>query len=76
MTDTIRILRILEYVGPRDKVEDTLKRCSVPINGSRGYGENGVTIHSAIVGDFPEILHTDSKPEPLTDEDFTKAHEK
>jgi hypothetical protein len=59
--DIIRVLRILEYVGPRDKVEDTLKRCMVPINGSRGYGEQGVTIHSAIVGNFPEILN---KPAP------------
>jgi len=76
--DTIRVLRILEYVGPRNRVEETLKRCSVPVNGSRGYGDDGLVIHSAIVGDFPEILHSNPpiQTKPLTDEDLKNATQK
>lgn len=66
--DTIRVLRILEYVGPRDKVEDTLKRCNVPINGSRGYGDCGVTIHSVILEGFAEVISPIKTCEGNTDE--------
>ena len=52
MTDLIRVLRVLEYVGPRKAVEHTLSQsvahgCFCP---------GLVMIRSAIIGDYPEIL--------------------
>jgi hypothetical protein len=60
--DTIRVLRILEYVGPRDAVEAVIDRS---IHGSRTYGLPGreVTITAATLGTFPEIL--ERKPSAL-----------
>lgn len=50
--DDIRVLRVIEYTGPRDKVEDQVARSL--------YGEKrlptGVTIKAATVGAYPEIL--------------------
>lgn len=54
MTDIVRVLRILEYVGPRADVEYTLKNNAVPSNGQVDMGH--LTIRSAIIGEFPEIL--------------------
>ena len=49
----IRVLRILEYVGEREWVENTLAKGGVPANGEHVAGSNGV-IRSALVGNFPE----------------------
>jgi len=60
MTDIVRVLRILEYVGPREHIEHTLAIGAVPTNGERRYGNS--IIRSAIIGQYPEILervHTD-----------------
>lgn len=56
--EKVRVLRILEYVGDREWVEDTLRRSSVPLNGdsSQHTGKENI-IKSAIVDGFPEILH-------------------
>lgn len=50
--DTVRVVRILEYVGPRLEVEETLKRS---IQGEKRVG-NGTVIRAATLGTFPEIL--------------------
>lgn len=50
--DTIRVLRILEYVGPRDKVEATLQNNAVQTSKTFG----SVTIRSATLDNYPEIL--------------------
>ena len=55
MSDIVRVLRILEYVGEREWVEDTLKKGSVPINGMKKVN-NKNCIKSATVDGFPEIL--------------------
>lgn len=52
-SETVRVLRILEYVGPRDWVEDTIDRCYVKGTWSPSAGKS---IRSAIVGEYPEIL--------------------
>ena len=70
MTEIIRVLRVLEYVGPRQVVEDTLRRGGVPANG-----EHTVTIHrgnppasgtlriaSALIGTFGEIVQHIDEP--------------
>ncbi len=55
--DIVRVLRILEYVGPRSWVETTLDNCAV--KGTKTFAQRNGTcsIRSAIVGDYPEILN-------------------
>jgi len=51
MTDRIRVLRVLEYEGPRGLVESTIERS---IQGLKEFGK--LTIRAATVGNYPEIL--------------------
>ena len=56
--DTIRILRIIEYVGPRDAVE---KQIEDSIHGTRNGTRSEATgeyckITATTLGQFPEIL--------------------
>jgi hypothetical protein len=60
MTDIVRVLRILEYVGPREWVETTLEKGAVPANGSHRIDDNKV-IRSATLGEFPEVLLHDQE---------------
>lgn len=54
MTDIIRVLRIIEYVGPRDLVENQIIRS---IHGSKFYGPKGeCRITVTTLGNFPDIL--------------------
>lgn len=59
--DTVRVLRILEYTGPRSVVEKTVSRS---ITGEVTHGS--LTIRAATIGQYPEILTSDGglKPEP------------
>lgn len=50
--DIIRVLRVIEYVGPRDKVMDTLERS---IHGTVSF-DSVVTISAAVVDMLPEAL--------------------
>lgn len=54
--DTIRILRVIEYVGPRNETEDLVSRS---IHGERRYQRNGrdIIIKAATIGTYPEILN-------------------
>lgn len=52
MSDIVRVLRILEYTGPRDRVEKTLAGNAV--KGTVKHGE--LTIREATLGDFPEVI--------------------
>lgn len=54
MTDIVRVLRILEYVGPRSDVERNLVVNAVPANGQQKFGS--VLIRSAVIGQYPEIM--------------------
>ena len=66
MTEIIRVLRVLEYIGPRDLVEQTLRRGGVPANGehcvaTRLGAPHDLTpgtlrITSALVGAFGDVL--------------------
>lgn len=49
--DIVRILRVIEYVGPRSAIENQVMGS---IHGERTFGV--VTIKAATVGTFPEIL--------------------
>lgn len=50
--DIIRVLRIIEYVGPRSRVEATVAKS---IHGTKDAG-TGLTIRAATIGAFPDIL--------------------
>ena len=53
-SDLIRIVRILEYVGPREQLERMLSNTGVPLNGQCTHQQ--CCIRSATLGSFPEIL--------------------
>ncbi len=50
--DTVRVLRIVEYVGPRDWVEKTIARS---FHGRKDFGA-GAYIHAVTLTAYPEIL--------------------
>lgn len=53
--DIVRVLRVLEYVGPRKWVEETVARS---VHGTRVVGTLGGEIRGATVGTFPEVLQS------------------
>lgn len=66
MTEKIRVLRILEYVGDRKDIEEILARS---IHGQRIVREPrltskyGVIINAATIGLFPEIMESKNEHE-------------
>lgn len=68
MSEKVRVLRILEYVGDRAWVEKTLKSGGVPLNGSielhsHDHREFNNVIKSAIIDQFPEVLEKEKSNE-------------
>jgi hypothetical protein len=51
--DIVRVLRIIEYVGPRDKVE---KQVAASIHGEKTFSMGSVTVKAVTIGTYPEIL--------------------
>ena len=49
--DVIRVLRVIEYVGPRDEVEEQVRHS---IQGERRI--RNIRIRAGTIGDYPEIL--------------------
>ena len=56
--DIIRVLRIIEYVGERSRVEKTIEES---IHGCRTL--LNLTIRVATIGEYPEILERSEKKE-------------
>jgi hypothetical protein len=54
--EIVRVLRVIEYVGDREWVEDTLKRGAVPANGEKVVSDIN-SIKSATIGQYPEVLN-------------------
>lgn len=50
--DIVRVLRVIEYVGPRSWVEKTIANS---IHGTKDVGMGG-KISAATIGAYPEIL--------------------
>jgi hypothetical protein len=50
--DIVRVIRIIEYVEPRDKIE---KQIAGSVHGVKEWG-NGVRITAVTLGEYPEIL--------------------
>lgn len=67
MSDIVRVLRILEYVGTREWIENTLDRGAVPANGQHDCGLG--KIRSAVIGSYPEILEKDNGKESINNPD-------
>jgi len=55
MSEIVRVLRILEYTGPREWVEMTMQKNAVPSNGAYQVDKDKC-IRSAVIGQYPEIL--------------------
>lgn len=53
--EVVRIVRVLEYVGPRHWVEETIGRSWVPAQGAKIVSETK-SIRSGLIGSFPEIV--------------------
>lgn len=55
--DIVRVLRILEYTGPRDAVEQQVSRST---HGEKTWDVRGkrITIRAATIGQYPEVLQT------------------
>ena len=61
MQDYVRVLRIIEYIGPRDWVEKTVANS---IHGTKVLDDHGKKrIHGTTLGTSPEILEGDDLPE-------------
>ena len=58
--DKVRVLRILEYVGPREWVEAVLARST---HGTRVFSL-GCEIRGATLGAYPEILESHAIDSP------------
>lgn len=50
--DIVRVLRVIEYVGPRERVEQVVAKS---IHGEKDAGR-GLVIRASTVGAYPEIL--------------------
>lgn len=60
--DTVRVLRVIEYIGPRDIIEEHL-RLVVRDKLVRNRDGREYTIKAATLGEFPEILkREDNEP--------------
>ena len=51
----VRVLRVIEYIGEYKDVKEQLEVSHIPNNGQKTY--KGVTMKSALVGEFPEELN-------------------
>ena len=57
MAQIVRVLKIVEYVGPREWVEQTIKR-SLPKETRLG---SSCIIRTAVIGTYPEILEEEER---------------
>ena len=55
--ETVRVLRVIEYVGPRGEVEETVARS---IHGEKRL-PSGLVIKAATIGCYPEILSSNGE---------------
>jgi hypothetical protein len=51
VNDTVRVFRLIEYVGPREQVEDQINNS---LHGEKQFGQ--ITIKAATIGIYPECM--------------------
>lgn len=61
--DKVRVLRILEYVGDRQWVENQMNKGGVPMIGQKAFGVDGLKgiIKSTVVDQFPEVVESEEE---------------
>lgn len=65
--ELVRVLRVVEYVGPRDQIEEQVR---VSIHGEKRFGRGeAIIIRAATIGTFPEILERESADDQETNAD-------
>ena len=57
MSDQVRVLRIIEYTGKRNAVEELV---SISIHGEKIVNKGDVVIRVATIGEYPEVLECSS----------------
>ncbi len=87
-TDQVRVLRLLEYTGPRAAVEAAVKRS---LHGERTWEEvtgdrydtskprqtlGHVTCRAATLGEFAEIIKEDAITDEITESDMERLRRK
>lgn len=60
MSDTVRVLRLVQYFGPRGEVE---KQVANSIHGTRIL-HNGLRISATTLLEFPEMSEVEKTPDP------------
>ncbi len=50
--DIVRVTRVLQYVGPRSRVEEVIANS---VQGTKHWGK-GMVLHAATLGAWPEVL--------------------
>lgn len=63
--DKVRVLRIIEYVGPRIDVE---RQINNSIHGTKQWGK--VTMHAVTLGSYPEIMEEFTQENSTTEYDY------
>lgn len=51
-----RMLRVLEYIGTREQIDDAIKRRGVKGTSPRPWGRSQLTITEAFIGEIPTAL--------------------
>lgn len=54
--DVVRVLRVVEYVGPRNLVEAQVENSIHKVKKVSLRGLGAITIRAATIGTYPEIL--------------------
>ncbi|HDK7194927.1 TPA: hypothetical protein PTV74_003234 [Clostridium botulinum] len=54
MAEKVRVLRVMEYVGDREWIENTLKKGNMPADGVKCFGDR--VIKSCLIDKFPEVF--------------------
>lgn len=62
MPTTIRILRLYEFIGPRDEVEQQVKQS---MHGEVKLPKGNISIRATTLGEFPEVFPAEVPPPKL-----------
>ena len=54
--DTVRVLRVIEYIGPRDVIERHLKNCIYGTKVYKAQTKDRFEVRAATIGLTPDII--------------------
>lgn len=67
MTEHIRVLRVLEYTGPRAMIEEHLEQAKHDGVHRFGKAASRITLRVTTMGPWPEIIHGNPVRDPWID---------